>query len=62
MIEREIIYRIAVRTLLDVRTIERVIRGEHVRPSTRTAVLAAARALRIKLPSSPAGRASREAA
>lgn len=50
MSEREAIYRLAAATLLDARTVGRVLRGETVRASSFRAIEAAARRLRIRLP------------
>lgn len=54
MTERATVYRLALETCLGARTIDRVLRGEHVRPATRRAVEIAARKLNITLPAQTA--------
>jgi len=44
------IQRVSAESLVDTRTIERALRGDPVRPGSRTRIVAAARVLRLKLP------------
>ena len=51
--DRATVYRLAAETLFDARTINKVLRGEKVKPGIRLAVEKAAKKLKVEIPSKP---------